>query len=218
MTVELSFDVLDIEPDRYGATPALLARLRVAETTGAVVHMVALQAQIRIDAHLRRYEPEEQDLMVEQFGEPHRWNDTVRSFTWTHAAVNLPGFSGSRETELPIQCTYDLEVLGSRYMNALQGGVVPLEFLFNGSVVTKAESGLHVHRIPWHKAAPYELPVSVLHDLMESHYPNAGWLRLHRDTLDALQRFKGGRSIPTWDRVFAELLDAADEPMPGRQP
>lgn len=208
---ELSFDVLDVAPDRFAVAPVLVARLRIAETTGAVIHMISLQAQIRIDAHLRRYDPWEQDLMVEQFGEPERWHETLRPFTWTHASVNLPGFSGSSEFEVPIECTYDLEVLGSRYFHALQGGTVPLEFLFNGTVVTKADPGFHVHQIPWHKAAAYEMPVSVWRELMDRYFPNSGWIRLHRDTIEALQRFKGRRAIPSWDQTFTELLARATE-------
>ena len=38
--------------------------------------------------------------------------------------------------------------------------------------------------------ARYRLPVAVWRELMDRYFPNSGWLRLDRDTLDALQRFK----------------------------
>lgn len=206
---ELSFDVLDIVPDRYAAVPTLLARLRIAELTGEVVHMVALRSQIKIDAHVRRYEEHEQERLSEQFGMPERWADTLRPFTWTHATAMVPGFTGTTEFELPIACTYDLEVLGSRFFESLESGKVPLEFLFSGTLVIKGETGFAVSQVPWHKAAPYGLPVQVWRDLMDTYYPNAGWIRVHRDTVHALLAHKGAHAIPSWDQLFDELLDAA---------
>ena len=48
---------------------------------------------------------------------------------------------------------------------------------------------------------------------MDRYFPNSGWLRLRRETLDALLRFKARRALATWDDVIAELLRAA-----GRKP
>lgn len=204
---ELSFDVLDVVPERFEAVPTLSARLRIAELSGAVVHLAALRVQIKIDAHLRRYTGEEQGRLREQFGEPGRWSETLRPFTWTHATAMVPGFSGTTEFRLPIACTYDLEVLGSRYFESLEDGTVPLEFLFSGTVVTKGETGFAVTQVPWHKAAPYSLPVSVWRELMDAYYPNAGWIRVSRETIHALQTYKGAKAIPTWDQLLTGLID-----------
>lgn len=206
---ELSFDVFDVVPDKYAAAPILDARLRIAELTGAVVHTVALRVQVKIDAHLRRYTDDEQIRLSEQFGEPERWAETLRPFTWTHATAMVPGFTGTTEFDLPIQCTYDLEVLGSRFFESLDEGKVPLEFLFSGTVITKGETGFAVTQIPWHKAAPYALPVAVWRELMDAYYPNAGYVRAHRDTIHALQTYKGTKAIPSWDQLFEELLSHA---------
>lgn len=206
---ELSFDVVDITPEQFAAVPSLTARLRVAELTGEVVHMVALRVQVKIDAHLRRYDEEEQRRLTEQFGAAERWSETLRPFTWTHTTAMIPGFTGTTECDLAIACTYDLEVLGSRYFASLESGQVPLEFLFSGTLVTKGDTGFAVHQIPWHKAAPYSLPVSVWRDLMDAHYPNAGWIRVHRDTLLELQAYKGTRAIASWDQLFDDLLGRA---------
>ena len=46
---------------------------------------------------------------------------------------------------------------------------------------------------------------------MDLYFPNTGWLRLRRDTLDALQRFKSDRALPTWDQTFEQLLKEAGE-------
>ena len=206
---ELSFDVLDITADRFGAVPTLTARLRIAELTGEVVHMVALRTQIKIDAHIRRYDEAEQARLAEQFGEPERWADTLRPFTWTHATAMVPGFTGTTEFDLPIPCTYDLEVLGSRFFESLDSGKVPLEFLFSGTLVTRGDTGFAVTQVPWHKSAPYALPVAVWRELMDAFYPNSGWIRLHRDTVHALLAHKGAHAIPSWDQMITELLALA---------
>lgn len=207
---ELSFDVLDVVADRFAAIPTLVARMRLAEVTGATVHLLALRTQIRIQAHRRRYEPAEQERLVEQFGTPERWSDTLRPFTWTHVATMVKGFEGNIEFEMQIPCTYDLEVLGSRYFEALDSGEVPLEFLFSGTIVCKGDTGFSITQVPWHKEAPYQFPVTVWRELMDAYFPNAGWLRLHRDTIRDLVAYKGRHSIPTWDQTFSELLGRAE--------
>ena len=45
--------------------------------------------------------------------------------------------------------------------------------------------------------------------VMDLYFPNAGWIRVDRDTLDALQRFKADRALPTWDQAFEQLLKEA---------
>lgn len=46
---------------------------------------------------------------------------------------------------------------------------------------------------------------------MDQYFPNSGWLRLSRDTLDALQRFKAARALPTWDQALEQLLKEAGQ-------
>jgi hypothetical protein len=46
---------------------------------------------------------------------------------------------------------------------------------------------------------------------MDLYFPNGGWLRLHRDTLDQLLKFKARNAIATWDQVIEVLLGAAGE-------
>ena len=47
--------------------------------------------------------------------------------------------------------------------------------------------------------------------MMDLYFPNTGWLRLRRETLDALQRYKSGRALLTWDETFELLLKEAGE-------
>src|SRR5919206_2503141 len=76
---DLVFDCIDAQPDRYAAVPTLLLKLRISETTGAQVHAIALRCQIRIEPQRRRYSPEEADGLLELFGEPPRWGDTLEA-------------------------------------------------------------------------------------------------------------------------------------------
>jgi hypothetical protein len=46
---------------------------------------------------------------------------------------------------------------------------------------------------------------------MDLYFPNSGWLRVGRDTLDALQRFKASRALPTWDQALEQLLKQAGQ-------
>jgi Family of unknown function (DUF6084) len=53
--------------------------------------------------------------------------------------------------------------------------------------------------------------VQVWRDVMDRYFPNSAWLRVSRDTLDALTRFKARRALPTWDDAFEQLLKEAGE-------
>jgi hypothetical protein len=42
--------------------------------------------------------------------------------------------------------------------------------------------------------------------MMDAHFPNSSWLRVRRDTMDALLRFRSDRALPGWDETFDALL------------
>jgi len=46
---------------------------------------------------------------------------------------------------------------------------------------------------------------------MDRYFPNAGWLRLSRETIDRLQRFRAERALPTWEQAIEALLKEAGE-------
>jgi hypothetical protein len=205
---ELEFTVLDVIADRYAATPQLLARIRVAESTGVVIHAMALRAQVMIEPQRRPYTDDESAGVVDQFGLRPRWKDTLRPFLWTFASTMVSGFSGDLEFDLPIPCTYDLEVTASKYLHALDDGVVPIRLLFGGTVFSRGTTGFSVEQVAWNLEAAYSLPVAVWTELMDHFFPNAGWVRLDRETIGSLVRFKGANGLTTWEQVFDALLDA----------
>jgi len=117
---ELTFSVVDVVPERYAATPNLLARVRIGETTGERVHALALRAQVRIEPQRRRYDDVEERALLDLFGGRSRFAETLRPFAWLHASTVAQGFVGSTEVDLPLPCTYDFEVAGTTYLHALR--------------------------------------------------------------------------------------------------
>lgn len=208
---KLEFAVLDVSAEPYAASPNLLFKLRITETSGEAIHAMALRCQIRIEPQRRPYTGPERDGLIDLFGLPEQWGKTLRPFLWTHAATMVKGFSGSIDVDLPVACTYDFEVAGSKYLHALEGGEVPLVLLFSGTVFSRGATGFGVEQVPWHHEAEHRMPIQVWRDLMNLYFPNSGWIRIDRDTLDALIHFKSSRGLTSWEAAFAELLPALKE-------
>jgi uncharacterized protein DUF6084 len=210
----LAFGVTGARAEPHAAVPTLMLRLRVSDTSGGDIHALALRCQIRIEPQRRRYGPEEEDRLYELFGETPRWGDSLRPFLWTHVATTISGFTASTEIDLPVECSYDFEVVGAKYLHALSDGEVPLLLLFSGTVFRRGESGFSAEPVSWDQEASYRMPVSVWRGVMDLYFPNSGWVRVSRDTLDRLQRFKASQALPTWDQAFERLLRQAGDEAP----
>jgi Family of unknown function (DUF6084) len=208
---DLAFTVLDIRPEPYAMTPNLIARLRVAETSGAAVHTALLRCQVKLDVHRRPYSDAEERGLLDLFGPRQRWADTLKPFSWIHTTALVPGFAGEREVDLVLPCSYDVEVAGSRYLSAVRDGVVPLEFLFSGTVFARGATGFEVTQIPWDREARYDLPVATWRELMDRYFPNSGWLRLDVATLDALAAYKAAHGLTSWDETLTSLLAGREQ-------
>lgn len=206
---ELVFDCVGARAERYAVAPTLTLALRISETTGTKVDAIVLRVQLRIQPHLRRYSDDEAARLVELFGDQSRWADTVKPMQFTTLSTMVPGFFGSIEQELPVPCTYDLEIASTKYFNALDNGEIPMLLLFSGTVFTTHDGKLRVYQVPWSKETSYRLPVSVWREMVDVHFPDAAWLTVSRRTLDALQRFKSAEALPTWDSAVAALLERA---------
>jgi hypothetical protein len=190
-------------------------RLRIAEVTGAQIHSIALRCQIRIQPQQRRYSADESVRLRDLFGDTTRWGETVRPLQLATVPVMVPGFRGSTEVDVPVACTYDLEVSAGRYFDALADGEIPLLMLFSGTAFYRGgDSGISVAQVPWHKEVTYRLPVTAWREMMDLYFPNSGWIRLRRDTVDALTRFKSRQAVAGWDEALALLLERAGEMRP----
>ncbi len=204
---DLSFGVESAAPVDYAAVPTLALRLRVESAGAASVRSVLLDTQIQIAARLRPYGSAEQERLHDVFGTPDRWRDTLRTLPWTRLTVVVPPFTGSTVVELPVVCTYDLEVAAAGYLAALDGGEVPLELLFSGTVFYSGGDGrLQAERIAWTKEAEYALPVSVWRETMDRHFPASAWLRLSRDSYDRLRAYRATHAFASWDHAVDALL------------
>jgi Family of unknown function (DUF6084) len=205
---DLGFEVIDVLPQEHAASPHLLFRLRVTETSGAVVHAIALRAQVRIEPQRRPYDAAEQEGLADLFGTSDRYTSTLKPFLWTHASAMVQGFEGSREFDLPVACTYDFDVSATKYLHALHGGDVPLILLFSGTVFTRGATGFSVEQLSWSLEASARLPVASWHRLMDLYFPGSGWIRLDRETITALARHRSARGLTSWEQTIADLLPA----------
>jgi hypothetical protein len=203
---ELDFAVKEGGVLEHAAVPTLRFGLNVTvRGEPADVRSVALAVELRIAATTRAYNPAERGRLAELFGGDEEWGRNLHSMHWTTLSVNIPPFTGQTSVDLPVTCTYDLEVSGAKYMHALDHGQIPLEFLFSGTVFYGAP--LQVGRIGWDKECSYRLPVAVWRDVIDRHFPGSAWLRLGRDTYDRLMAFKARGTYMSWDDAIEALLE-----------
>jgi Family of unknown function (DUF6084) len=204
--IDLRFSIEDVFAEPYAAVPQLTARLRIAETSGEQVHAIALRCQVRIEPQRRPYAPDEEEALLGLFGPRERWSDTLRPLLWMQCNTTVQGFAGSVVTDLALPCTYDFEVVGSRYLHALRDGTVPLLLLFSGTAFTKGETGFAVHQVPWDCEARFALPVTVWKDMIRAYYPSKGWLQLDDDVLKKLADYRARRGLISWEETVEALL------------
>jgi hypothetical protein len=130
---------------------------------------------------------------------------------WTHASTVVSPFQNTTTVDLPVNCTFDFNVAGTKYFAGLEDGEIPLLLLFSGTVFYEAEDGaIQVAQISWSKEAQFRLPVSVWREMMEHYYPNSAWLILRRDAFERLQKYKMQRGIPTFEQALEKLLLAEE--------
>lgn len=208
---DLAFAIRDIVVEPYAAAPQLTAKLRIEESTGSVIHAIALRCQIQIEPQRRGYQLEETIGLTDQFGTRDRWSTTLKPFQWMQCGTMVQGFSGSADVDVALPVTYDFEVTASKYLHSLREGEVPIAVLFSGTIFTRGMNGFGVEQVPWDREARFSMPVKVWRDLVDLYFPNSGWLRLDRDTLGALANFKAGGGFMTWDEAVWSLLVRSGE-------
>lgn len=204
----LDFTATGANVEPYAAVPTIAVHLRIADRDGEAVQSVNLRILIQIEATRRGYSDAEVADLQELFGPPHNFAKGLRSVPWTQSSVVVPAFAGSTEIDIPLTGTYDFDVVAAKYLHALDGGDIPLVLMFSGTVFRKGPNGFALEQIPWSSEAKLALPVTTWRALMDAYFPDSAWLRLGRDTLAELGRYKAVAALPTWDAVFADLLAA----------
>ena len=210
---DLSFEVINAEVAAYSALPTLIFKMRIANAIEEEkIQNVNLKCQIMLTVTRRRYNGEEKAKLQELFGEPERWGSTLRTFLWTHVTTVVPRFSGSTIVDLPVPCSYDFEVVSTKYFNALEEGEIPLTFLFSGTIFYQGKAGnLQIGQISWSKEASYRLPVALWKEAIEASFPNSAWIRMQKDVFDQLYQYKITHGLITWEDVLTRLLRASGE-------
>jgi len=204
----LAVAIVNARPSAQTAAPAIVFRLRIEHVTGGRVHALALRCQVRIEPRGRKYTSDEQSRLYELFGDVSQWQRSLQPVTWAHAALMVPSFERHIEVDLPVACTYDLEVASAKYLHAARDGDVPLAFAFSGSIFAPDAGGsLTIEPVPWDLDATYRMPAGVWHAAMDQFFPGGGWLRLQRETIDRLQAFRGQHAVISWDEAIGLLLE-----------
>ena len=205
---DLNFQVEGAEAIAFAASPLLAFKLHITNANAAEpIHSVALRCQIQIEVTRRRYTAQDQERLLDLFGEPERWGQTLRNMLWTHANMVVPPFVGSTIADLQVPCTFDFNVAAAKYFYGLEDGEVPLNLMFSGTVFYANDEGnLQVAQIPWDRESRYRLPVSAWRQMMDIYYPNSAWLCLRQDVFDRLYQYKVKRGIPTWEQALEKLL------------
>ena len=179
----------------------------------AAVHCLALRIQIRIEPLKRRYSDAKAERLVDLFGERARWGDTmkphaVRQRRRAGAAASPvrrtstcpcrspttsrwppPSSSTASRTarsrcssSSPARCSSRVRPGSRRRAGALA----------QGGLLSAAGQGVA--------------------GAMDLHFPDSTWLRLRRDTLRHLQRYKSRLAVPTWEDDRGPPLPPGNEP------
>ncbi len=207
---DLNFRIESAGVLEFAAAPSLVFKLRIENRGEEPIRSITLGTQIRIAANRRSYTPEEKERLWEVFGPAPLWGEGQQSLLWTHSTVLVPAFMGSALVDMPVPCTYDFEVTSAKYFHNLEGGEIPLEFLFSGTIFYAGTLGLQVVQISWEKEARFRLPVHVWKQMMDHYFPNSAWLRLHTDVFDRLYQYKIRKGLPTWEGALEGLLRSAE--------
>jgi hypothetical protein len=204
----LGFEVEGVELVANAATPMLAFKLRLRDANpDQTIHTVALRCQIQLEVTRRKYSPEDQARLLDLFGEPSRWGQTLRNLLWTHVNLVVPSFQGTTLVDLPVPCTFDFNVATTKYFDGLSGGEIPVCLQFSGTVFyATSDNGLQVAPISWDKEARFKLPVKLWREVMDTYYPNSVWLCLHKDAFHRLYQYKVRHGIPTWEAALERIV------------
>jgi hypothetical protein len=205
----LTFQIDSASVVSFAAVPMLAFQLRIRNASSdEAIHTVALRCQIQIEVTRRRYTPAEQGQMLDLFGQPDRWSQTLRSLLWTHVNWVVPGFTGEETVvDMQVPCSFDFNVAATKYFAGLADGDIPLLFLFSGNVFyAPQDSPLQVAPISWEQETRFKLPVKIWRDMMDSYYPNSVWINLHKDTFEHLYRYKTQHGLLNWEQALEHIL------------
>jgi hypothetical protein len=208
----LKFEIISSAVKPYAIVPTLVFNLQITnETENEEVYAAALKCQVMIEAIKRTYNEEAKDRLHELFGEPFRWDETLRTFFWTMVNVPVPRFTGKTVVEVAIPCSEDQALSAGKYFYAVSSnGNVPLAFLFSGTLFYKdPDDNLQITLIPWEKEAFCKMPATLWQEMMDAHFPNSRWVRIRKDIYDKLIKYKSQTTFATLENCLESVLEEA---------
>lgn len=208
---DLHFQVSGAEAVPDALTPLIELKLNIRNNTrGERIQSILLRCQTQIETPRRSYSAADQTRLRDLFGEPERWDQTLRPIPWINAAAVVPAFTEETSIRLQIPCTIDLSVAASKYFFGVEAGTVPLTLMFSGTVFCQLPEGrLQAFPVPWAAEARFAFPVALWKDCIDLHYPNAAWLRLRRDVFERLYAFKVRESLATFEEAIELMLKSS---------
>src|SRR6202035_4102324 len=104
---DLAFQIDSASVVPFAAAPMLAFQLHIKDREpNEAIHTIALRCQIQIEVTRRRYSAGEQEKMLDLFGQPDRWSQTLRSLLWTHVNLVVPTFAGNETTvDMQVPCS-----------------------------------------------------------------------------------------------------------------
>jgi hypothetical protein len=196
---KLEFEMIDAVPEAHPATPALRLRLRV-RVDGPAIDAIALRVRVQIEPWRRRHMQSEEALLTDlSLSTPLQWSQT---------AAALAGFERETAFEVPVPCTYDLQVAADKYLTALEDGSIPVRLFFNGTIFRGAPNGFNVEMLPWDLECAGEVGVEAWQRALDACFSGQAWIRVDRGTYDALRRYRSAHRNASWDETMNALLAA----------
>ncbi len=208
---DLRFEIISSHVRQYAAVPTLVFNLQITnDTPNEEVYAAALKCQIIIEATKRTYDTETKRRLYELFGEAERWNETVGTTFWQIITVPVPRFTDQIVLEINVPCSEDQAIAAAKYFYGVRDGIVPLAFLFSGTLFFKdVEDNLQITLIPWEKEASCKMPAALWQEMMDTHFPNSRWLKVSKDIYDKLVRYKSRNNFQTLENCLGDILEEA---------
>lgn len=206
---DLEFEIISVEVKPFAVVPTLMFNLQINnKVENEEVYAAALKCQIMIEAAKRTYNEASKDKLHELFGEPFRWDETLKTFFWTIVNVPVPRFIGKTIVEIAVSCSEDQVLAAGKYFYAVSEGTIPLSFLFSGTLFYRDHNDdLQVTLIPWEKEALCKMPATLWKEMMDAHFPNGRWIRVRKDIYDQLVKYKAQSAFPTLETYVEYILD-----------
>jgi hypothetical protein len=202
----LRIAVIDAAPVAAAAAPLLGLTLEI-RAGGAPVAGILLRCQVRLAVQRRAYGDGERARLADLFGEGEIWSRALRPMHWATVPALVPAFDEVGQVVVELPCGLDLSAAASRYCDALDGGAIPLDLMFSGTIFLRRDDGsLEVAPVAWSQEASFDLPVATFRDAVRHHHGDAVFVALPRALADRLVRYRSAAGLASIEQALARLL------------